>query len=376
VVRRVGVKRLQEMSRQARAEAVGVDFGPEDRDGGDDDAARPLGDAPGPLGEDPGPAAGDAAGGPGRSPDLAPDGDGVERPAEGPRRFPDDTEQAIEELLEAQGAPPLSAAPFDGAARVFTEDGWAWVGPDRPAGPDGDGVPDFPDPPDDLLERFEAQDRERRRPEPGQWRHRITRHESVDPRTLVPHPENWRLHPDRQRRALHGAIGQVGFVGEILASTRSRRILNGHLRWEEAIRADQRAVPVGWVDCESDEEERAILLSLDPVAELYRVATDRHRALLEATTIQDRALRTLCERLGGAAPVLEEPDDDPDEAPVPRSAPRTPEVPRSAPPTDAGGARRVAYAVIVECHDPDTQQDVLDLLGEAGYAARPVERPA
>lgn len=50
------------------------------------------------------------------------------------------------------------------------------------------------------------------------WQNRIVGLEHVDPARLNPNPSNWRRHPLAQRKALGMLLGDVGWVGTILAN--------------------------------------------------------------------------------------------------------------------------------------------------------------
>jgi hypothetical protein len=185
------------------------------------------------------------------------------------------------------------------------------------------------------------------------WRFRVTRHELVDPRALLAHPDNWRAHPEAQRKVMRGAIEQIGFVGEVLVSERSGRILDGHMRVAEAIEADQPLIPVGYVDCDSDEEEHRILASYDPIGTLALLDVDRHREVIERARLSDGALATA---LAGMAPA------DPADAAS------------SEPDMSGAGALPVelpeVWGVVVECDDEDAQSELLAMLSDQGYTCR------
>lgn len=96
---------------------------------------------------------------------------------------------------------------------------------------------------------------------------RITRHADVDPAKLVANPDNWRIHPENQRQALSGVLGTVGFVQSVIVNERTGRLIDGHLRVELAVKERAATVPVAYVDL-TEEEERLVLSSLDPLGSL------------------------------------------------------------------------------------------------------------
>lgn len=111
---------------------------------------------------------------------------------------------------------------------------------------------------------------------PTGWRNRIVGQGVVDAATLIPHPENWRVHGQRQRKALADALDTVGWVQSVVVSKRTGRILDGHLRTAEAAERGE-TVPVVYVDL-SEQDERLVLATLDPIGAM----ADTNRAALEA----------------------------------------------------------------------------------------------
>lgn len=86
----------------------------------------------------------------------------------------------------------------------------------------------------------------------------------VDPATLSAHPLNWRDHPQQQAEALTSAIDTLGWVKRVIVNQRTGRIVDGHLRVEQALKAGEQ-VPVVYVDL-SEREEALVLSMLDPLA--------------------------------------------------------------------------------------------------------------
>ena len=103
------------------------------------------------------------------------------------------------------------------------------------------------------------------RPTKRAWQNRIVGHGEVAPSDLRPHPLNARRHPGSQRDALRGALHRLGWVSEVIVNERTGYMLDGHLRVEEAVTKGEPTVPVTYVDL-SEEEERLVIASLDPIA--------------------------------------------------------------------------------------------------------------
>src|SRR6266851_497639 len=98
-------------------------------------------------------------------------------------------------------------------------------------------------------------------------RNRIKAHRRIRAGDLVPHEFNFRTHPGHQRAALEALYQEVGFARSLLAyelPDGRLKLIDGHLRRE--IDPDME-VEVEVLDV-SDDEARALLLSIDPLAEL------------------------------------------------------------------------------------------------------------
>jgi hypothetical protein len=154
------------------------------------------------------------------------------------------------------------------------------------------------------------------------WRNRIVGHAEVAPTELVPNPANWRTHPPEQQRALAGALGEVGWVAQILVNRTTGHIVDGHLRVELALARDEATVPVTYVEL-TEEEERLVLASLDPLAAMAEAEKDALAALLAGLSSEDAALAQmladLADRNGIRIAGLSDPDEVPplpDEAAV------------------------------------------------------------
>src|SRR5262245_9606330 len=105
-------------------------------------------------------------------------------------------------------------------------------------------------------------------------RNRIVRHARVRAGDLVPHELNPRLHSPAQRRALEQLYQEIGFARSLLAYALPDgrlKLIDGHLRAE--MNPDQE-VDVEVLDV-NDAEARALLLAIDPLAQLagYESAT-------------------------------------------------------------------------------------------------------
>lgn len=128
------------------------------------------------------------------------------------------------------------------------------------------------------------------------WRNRIVGHDDVAPAELVPNPRNWRSHPQEQQRALAGALAEIGWVAEVLVNRTTGNVVDGHLRIELAVARDEPTVPVTYVEL-TDDEERLVLASLDPLAAMASAEQEQLAALLAGLEPAEDALRALLDDL-------------------------------------------------------------------------------
>lgn len=116
-------------------------------------------------------------------------------------------------------------------------------------------------------------------PDGDPWRSRIVEHAEVDPEELAANPANWRRHPKQQAAAVSDVLGRVGWVQELTVNRRSGLLVDGHLRLELALARNEPTVPVRYVDLDED-EERLVLLTLDPLTGMARADSSALDALL------------------------------------------------------------------------------------------------
>jgi hypothetical protein len=113
-------------------------------------------------------------------------------------------------------------------------------------------------------------------------RNRIKGHRRVRAGDLVPHEWNFRTHPAMQRSALKALYQQVGFARSLLAyelPDGRLKLIDGHLRRD--LDPDME-VEVEILDVTED-EARALLLSIDPLAALAESQAHVRDRLLELT---------------------------------------------------------------------------------------------
>jgi hypothetical protein len=106
---------------------------------------------------------------------------------------------------------------------------------------------------------------------------------------LVPHEFNFRTHPELQCVALTALYREVGFARSLLAyelPDGRLKLIDGHLRRDIDLDME---VEVEVLDV-NDEEARALLFSIDPLAALAETQDQIHQRLLEMTPAVDAEL--------------------------------------------------------------------------------------
>jgi hypothetical protein len=137
-------------------------------------------------------------------------------------------------------------------------------------------------------------------------RNRIKGHRRVRAGDLVPHELNYRLHPDLQRAALQALYREIGFARSLLAyelPDGRLKLIDGHLRRD--LDPDME-VEVEILDVTED-EARALLLSIDPLAALAEAQEQLRDRLLEVAPPVPEDLRAAWEAAARAC--LEAPGD-------------------------------------------------------------------
>lgn len=163
---------------------------------------------------------------------------------------------------------------------------------------------------------------------------------------LRPHPRNWRVHPDAQRAALQGVLGEVGFADALLVrelGDGTYELIDGHLRAETM--GDQ-TVPVLVLDLTEAEADKLLAVH-DPLTAMAETNAALLTELAARVETEDEAVRELLHRL-------------------------TAEV--SAELCGAGDIAEVVvpemYQVVVECVDEADQRTLFERLESEGRRCR------
>lgn len=119
---------------------------------------------------------------------------------------------------------------------------------------------------------------------------RRLRLEWVEAGSLRANPANWRKHPAQQVAALRESIADVGWAGALLYNERTKRLIDGHARRDNAEPTELVPVLVGhW----TPEQERRILATLDPITALAKPDPEALGKLLDGLTFDGEALAKL-----------------------------------------------------------------------------------
>lgn len=100
------------------------------------------------------------------------------------------------------------------------------------------------------------------------WNWRVVERGFANPRELVAHPRNYKIHSNMQTDAAMGVLDSIGWIDDVKVNRRTGFIVNGHLRVTAALKAGQTSIPVSWLDLDEDEELLA-LATFDPLGHVY-----------------------------------------------------------------------------------------------------------
>lgn len=120
--------------------------------------------------------------------------------------------------------------------------------------------------------------------------------EWLSPAELAENPSNWRRHPNAQLAALTDVIAEVGWAGACLYNETTGRLIDGHARRKVALDQGTDKVPV-LVGSWTEEQERKILATLDPLAAMAEADNDRLDALLRHVQTGSEALAGMLSKM-------------------------------------------------------------------------------
>lgn len=149
------------------------------------------------------------------------------------------------------------------------------------------------------------------------WQNRIKGTGTQAASQFLPHPDNARRHPMKQRDAVRSSLDQFGVCQFILVSARTGYILDGHERVWQALDNNDATLPYALIDL-PEEKEQLFLMAYDRTGELADWDGEvLNRLLADVQTgldpIMDSLLAELAEEAGAIPPPLDDlPDDESD----------------------------------------------------------------
>lgn len=129
------------------------------------------------------------------------------------------------------------------------------------------------------------------------WRSRRVKSGQIRAGELIPHPDNPKVHPQKQRDAVAGSISDLGQIAPILININNNYLVDGHERaWQALQEGEDTLVDADWVDLSEDEHRRALLI-LDAVGQLFQYDRDNLDALLRDVNTDDNRLSAMLSEL-------------------------------------------------------------------------------
>lgn len=116
--------------------------------------------------------------------------------------------------------------------------------------------------------------------------------EWIEAGSLTENPQNWRRHSEEQLQSLRDLLSDpdVGWAGACLYNERTQRLIDGHAR--KSVADPKTPVPV-LVGEWSEEAERKILATLDPVGQMAQGDAEAYAKLIETVTAESLWVRDL-----------------------------------------------------------------------------------
>jgi len=146
----------------------------------------------------------------------------------------------------------------------------------------------------------------------NQIRDRIKELRRVKASSLVDHEQNWRLHPESQKKALSGVLQDIGFADACLVRELGDgryQILDGHCRKE--LSGDSE-IPVLVLDV-TEQEGKKLLATLDPLSGMAEMDSAALSTLLTEIETSNADVQQLLDNLNSEAieaSVMAKPESD------------------------------------------------------------------
>lgn len=137
------------------------------------------------------------------------------------------------------------------------------------------------------------------------------RFEWLSPRQIADHDLNWKTHPSLQREAYREFLGEVGWVGALLYNERTGRLIDGHMRLQDALENNLDEVPVLVIDIDQEVEIKALAL-LDQIGVMFDTRRPAVQKLAEIASTRSDLLRQILDHGVDGSKEGGEDDDSPD----------------------------------------------------------------
>ena len=178
-------------------------------------------------------------------------------------------------------------------------------------------------------------------------RDRIIDFRRVPACSLQPHPNNWRVHTNRQRTILKGVLAEIGYADALLVRELpdgALQLVDGHLRAETT---PNQHVPVLVLDL-NDAEAAKLLATLDPIAALADTDQTNLDSLLAQIETENIAIQEFLRGMTDTTPHIGETNSEIN------GVSSLPEV----------------FQIIVTCQDEEEQREVFEHLTAEGRRCR------
>ena len=142
----------------------------------------------------------------------------------------------------------------------------------------------------------------------------VLRLEWIEAGSLTENPGNWRRHSPEQLQSIKDLLQDpdVGWAGACLYNERTQRLIDGHARKSVADPSTPIPVLVGnW----TEEAERKILATLDPVGAMAQGDPTAYAALVESITAESLWVRDLLHNTQASIDAAAVEEDEPVEEP-------------------------------------------------------------
>lgn len=126
--------------------------------------------------------------------------------------------------------------------------------------------------------------------EPGIFDLKIVDWDELD--KFAANPLNWKKHPIRQKKAIHANIAANGWGRTLVFNVHTGRFIDGHGRREVALQQKLSRIPIalGWW---TEEQERHLLQTADPLGAMYETDADALRSLNERVKADNAVMQGL-----------------------------------------------------------------------------------